>query len=276
MTWKQLLGAPLRPVVRAFLDRLETRQRPELDELRASIAATRADLDELARTVHPQLAHLAVRADLVASRLEFVRKEVLFELRYGKRPGEVAAEPVEPRILNLAKLESMAGAVRLNLGAGHVAKPEYLNVDARELEGIDVVADVRNLPFEKGSLAEIYSAHLLEHFPVEELRSVLLPYWVSLLAEGGQFVAVVPDMETMIAEYSAGRLTFEELREVTYGTQEYEGDFHFNGFSQASLCALLEEAGLREPRVRASARRNGLCYEMEVVGVRSALAPTST
>jgi hypothetical protein len=275
MRWKQLLGAPVRPFVRALVDRVDARLSPRLAELAGSVGSLGAGLDSLSRSTAGGLAHLAARSENLGNRLEFIRKELLFELRYGRRPGEGGAEVVEPRVLNPAKLTSMGGAVRINLGAGHVAKPEYLNVDARELEGIDVVADVRNLPFEKGSLAEIYSAHLLEHFPLEELRSVLLPYWVSLLAEGGQFVAVVPDMETMIAEYAAGRLTFEELREVTYGTQEYEGDFHFNGFSKASLCELLEAAGLSDTRVQASARRNGLCYEMEVVGVRVSTASAS-
>jgi hypothetical protein len=68
-------------------------------------------------------------------------------------------------------------------------------------------------------------------------------------------------------------MSFEELREVTYGTQEYEGDFHYNGFSQATLRALLETAGLTDVSFRASGRRNGMCYEMEIVGVRPAAAP---
>ena len=33
-------------------------------------------------------------------------------------------------------------------------------------------------------MSEIYSAHLLEHFPEEELSRELLPYWYSLLRPG--------------------------------------------------------------------------------------------
>ncbi len=269
MTWKQVLKAPLRPFVRPLLARLEARSRAQLAELAGTLAALRSEVDDLDRSV-------TVDLDDLAKRFEFVRKEILFELRYGKREVEVEGSDrdTEPRILSVAKWEAMAPAIRLNLGAGHVTKDGYLNVDARELPDIDVVADVGNLPVEKGSVAEIYSAHLLEHFPLEELRSVLLPYWVSLLREGGEFVAVVPDMETMIREYAAGRMSFEELREVTYGTQEYEGDFHFNGFSQESLPALFEEAGLNQTSVRVAARRNGMCYEMEVVGVRASAPPS--
>jgi hypothetical protein len=267
MTWKQLLKAPLRPIVRPFMDRLAAQSQAQLAE---AAAAQRA---EIGRVEHL----LKEGFDELAKRFEFVRKEILFELRYGKREVEVEGSPasIEPRVLNSAKLAAMGEAIRVNLGAGHVSKPDYLNVDARELDGIDVVADVRNLPFEKGSLAEIYAAHLLEHFPVEELRTVVLPYWVGLLADGGELVAVVPDMETMISEYVAGRMTFDELREVTYGTQEYEGDFHFNGFTQDSLRAVLQSAGLRDVAVRAAARRNGMCYEMELVGVRNPKASSA-
>jgi hypothetical protein len=280
MAWKQLARGPLRAIAGPAVRRIEARlRRPvdqRLEELSGTLLVMRAELDGLNKAIPTVLAATSEGADARALRLsldelgrrvEFVRKEVLFELRYGHRGAE--PDQVEGRILNPDKLHQMGGEIRLNLGAGHVGRPGYLNVDARVLDGIDVVADVGNLPFEKASVSELYSAHVLEHFPLEELRTVLMPYWVSLLRAGGQFVAVVPDMETMISEYMAGRFEFEELREVTYGTQEYEGDFHYNGFSQATLRTLLEAAGLSEVTIRASGRRNGMCYEMEIVGVRT-------
>ena len=51
---------------------------------------------------------------------------------------------------------------------------------------------------EPGTLRELRSSHLLEHFPQEELRRRLLPYWFSLLAPGGRFTAIVPDGEAMV------------------------------------------------------------------------------
>jgi hypothetical protein len=103
-------------------------------------------------------------SDLTA-RLEFIRREMMFEQRY-ERETRPAAESVEPSVVNQAKLDAMGDRIRLNVGAGHVAKEDYLNVDTRELPGIDIVADVRGLPFEPEELDEIYSAHVLEHFPV--------------------------------------------------------------------------------------------------------------
>ena len=162
----------------------------------------------------------------------------------------------------------MQGNLRLNVGAGHIVRNEYLNVDSRELPGIDIVADVRELPFDEEEVAEIYSAHLLEHFPLEELRRVVLPRWASLLEDGGKLVAVVPDVETMVAECAAGRMPFEDFVLVMYGGQEYEGDFHYSGFSEETLTHLMEEAGLEDVKVIEEGRRNGLCYEMEIEAVR--------
>jgi hypothetical protein len=202
-------------------------------------------------------------------RMEFIRKELFFEQRYSSdRPG--SGPSPEPKVVNKAKLDAMAGNLRVNLGAGHVTLDGYINVDARALPDIDITAEADNLPFGPGEIDELYSAHMLEHFPVEELRRTLLPYWVSLLKPGGTMVAVVPDIETMVTERAAGRMPFDEFREVVYGGQEYEGDFHFNGFSPESLTELLEEAGLRDVVVRESGRRNGFCYEMELEAVRAA------
>jgi len=207
-------------------------------------------------------------------RIEFIRRELLFEQRYLDSDSRPQPEAVEPRVVNEDKLEEMRGALRINLGAGHIPMPDYLNVDARELPGVDITSDVRKLPFSPGELTEIFSAHLLEHFPAEELRRNLLPYWVSLLEEGGKFVCVVPDVATMVNERAAGRMPFDDFIEVMYGGQEYEGDFHFNGFSPESLEALLVEAGLTDVKVRESGRRNGACYEMEIEATRSTGSPT--
>lgn len=217
-----------------------------------------------------------LRADLgrVEQRLEFVRREVMFEARYGgKSPG--TAPDVSPAIVNPAKLAN-AEQIRLNLGCGHLPLADYLNVDARELDGVDIVSDVGALPFEPGTVHHIHSAHLLEHFPLEHLRRRLLPYWFSLIRPGGTFTAIVPDAEAMIEAYATGSMSFSDLRTVTFGEQEYDGDFHFTMFSREHLTELLAEAGFDDVIVKECARRNGLCLEMEIQACRPADdAPTS-
>lgn len=198
-------------------------------------------------------------------RMEFIRTETLFEMKYGsKADAEVATGP---RIINERKLKE-SERIRLNLGCGHIPKDDYLNVDMRAIEGVDIVASLDALPFESGEVHAMYSSHVLEHFPVEALRRTLLPYWFSLLAPGGEFRAVVPDALSMIKHFNDGSVSFANLRLVTYGGQEYEGDFHHNMFSPESMTELLEEIGFSDVIIADSDRVNGASYEMEVVATK--------
>ena len=289
---KRILKALLRPFVRPVLRRVEGRVDSRLGSLQArmdtlerdvtafrsyvpallnAISAQNAAARESARGqehLHARINELAEslsgRIGQVEQRAEFIRREVMFELRYG---GGEKKNGVEPRVVNAGKLKDRP--VRLNLGCGHIPMEGYVNVDGRPLPGVDVVADVRSLPFGEAEVDEIYSAHLLEHFPLEELARSLLPYWHGLLRPGGRFVAVVPDAESMAREYAAGRYSFEDLRLVTYGEQEYEGDFHFNMFSHESLVRLLRDTGFGEVKLTDTGRRNGAALEMEVVACKA-------
>ena len=201
----------------------------------------------------------------VEQRLEMVRREIMLEMRYGA--GQSMTPLVTPtRVVNASALA--VDDLRLNLGCGHVPLTGFVNVDARDLPGVDVVATLDNLPVDPGTVAEILLAHVLEHFPQDEVRLKLLPYWVELLRPGGEFRAIVPDAETMIAASASGTYSFEDFREVFFGGQEYAGDFHFNMFTPQSLAQLLEQGGLSDVEVLAAGRRNGRCFEFEIRGRR--------
>ena len=79
---------------------------------------------------------------------------------------------------------------------------DYVNIDMRELPGVDVVAPIDQLPFDDGTVAEIHSAHVLEHFPQEDLQRRLLPYWRDKLRPGG-----VPALFSVSAHTLANRTT---------------------------------------------------------------------
>lgn len=223
-------------------------------------------------------AEMEAQVARLGDRVEFARAEALFELRalhagggMPKVPGAAESAPVRARVLDHEKLaaQQAAGVLRLNLGCGHVPKEGYINVDMRELPGVDAVAEAADLPFEPGSVAEIHSAHLLEHFPLEHLRRVVLPHWRKMLRPGGTLRAVVPDAEAMLAAHAAGEMSFDDLREVTYGLQEYEGDFHFNMFGREALAQLLREAGFTDIGFAFQGRSNGKCRDMEIHAVRA-------
>lgn len=235
-----------------------------------SLSSTMKDLQE---RLGAALQGMAAASDGIAyleRRIETIRKETLFELHYGSNHTPLSSpHDAEPRIAAPDRYAKMTEeTIRLNLGAGHITLPDYLNVDRRDLPGIDIVAEADHLPFDNGEVSEIYSAHFLEHFPIEQLKRKLLPYWVSLLKDGGRFVAIVPDVEAMTAAVSKGSLPWDNYIEVIYGGQEYEGDFHFSGFTRDFLAALLEDVGLTKPSYRETGRPNGMCLEMEIEALR--------
>ena len=233
--------------------------------------ALRAMTRDLAE-VREQLKSVLNSSNYLSGRVEFVRRELMFEMRYGTSPASVEGEQMtaEAQILSPEKLAAARNEqIRINLGCGHIPVNGYLNVDRRALPGVDIVAEVDQLPFEPGDVNEIFSAHLLEHFPREQLRRELLPYFFNLLKEGGEFRAIVPDAEAMIREYSIGQYSYDDMREVIYGAQDYEGDFHFNMFTPSSLNELLHEAGFINITIVESGRKNEKCFEFEI----SALKP---
>lgn len=249
-------------------------------DLAASARASAEMGEGLARfeqATSPRLDQTQVRLDnadrSIASlweRIEFVRREVLFEMNHGGAAPTDTAPDIAKRVVAPEKVAAAkaAGALRLNLGCGHIPLPGHINVDMRELPGIDVVAEAGDLPFEPGSVDEIASAHLLEHFPQETLRRRLLPYWHRLLRPGGGFRAVTPDAAAMLAAASKGEYPFEDFREVVFGAQDYAGDYHYNLFTPDSLRELLEETGFDRVEVPASGRRNGKCFEFEITARR--------
>ena len=226
-----------------------------------------SSLGEIGRNNLSALSHLVGIQQRLDERLEFCRREILFEIQYGggwRREG--ASNSVSWQIIAQEKYNAdIAEGLRINLGCGHISLPDYINIDSRALPGVDIVADVADLKLPQGSVREIFSAHLLEHFPQEQLERALLPHWKQLMGTGGMFRAIVPDGEAMALALSRGEMCYEDFREVLFGAQDYTGDFHFNMFTPESLTRLLRQAGFKDINVLDRARRNGKCFEFEII-----------
>ncbi len=239
-------------------------------DIDGKIQALRSDLltlrHDLARDYDPQL-----RA--VEQRLEFVRREIFYEMQaefLKNRTSSATTQSLEPRIINTDKLaNARQGPLRLNVGCGHIALDTYLNVDRRDLPGVDIVAEATSLPFSPGEIDEIASAHLIEHFSAPLLERVVLPYWRDLLATGGKLVMVAPDGDAMLAANANGSMTFADFREVLFGAQDYDGDYHFNLLTPQTLRETLERVGFRNIELEYSALRNGKCFEFRMTARRS-------
>lgn len=264
-------------IMQQALDGLAAGTAQQFDAMQQAVNALRSQSEQLAAGTAQANNKANSVGDSIAfavQRIEFVRRELMFELRYGAgAKQDDKGLTVTSEILSHEKVDAARrDALRLNLGCGHIALDGYINVDRRALPGVDIVAEVDSLPVEAGEVTEIFSSHLLEHFPEEQLRRQLLPYYNSLLKTGGVFRAVVPDAQAMIAHYAQGDYPYEDMREVLYGSQDYDGDFHFNMFTPESLSGLLVEAGFGAPKIIESGRKNGRCYEFEIVAEKPTAA----
>jgi predicted SAM-dependent methyltransferase len=253
--------------IRGQLENVSHSMEQRVSETRGQLENVSHSMEQRVSETRGQLENVSHSVGYLLGRVEFVRRELMFEMRYGASRPAGDGDPIKAKteILSPEKLAAARSErLRLNLGCGHVPLEGYLNVDRRTLPGVDIVAEADELPFEPGEVDEIFSAHLLEHFPQEQLKRGLLNYWRGLLKPGGGFRAVVPDADGMIKAYSSGEYPFQRIREVTFGGQDYDGDFHFNMLTPASLSELLSQAGFIEIKVVAENRENGGCKEFEI------------
>jgi glycogen(starch) synthase len=197
------------------------------------------------------------------------RKQEMLALNLRERAGggSAEAEPVESRVVDQERYDRMTagGEAHVNVGCGEKPQPDYLNVDMREGEGVDIVADAAQLPFERGSVAEIASFHLVEHFREQQLVQTILPHWRSLLRPDGVLRTVCPNWEAMIERLQAGEMPYRVFKTLTFGLQDYEGDDHFAMYTPASLDEALHQAGFASVELIVADRQNGMCPEMELI-----------
>ena len=155
-------------------------------------------------------------------------------------------------------------AAKLNIGCGRQILSDYINIDIRPLDNIDLIADSRSLPFKENSVDEIRHSHLIEHFTQAEMMNHIAPHWFDLLKPGGFMRVICPDWDEMIRRYVSGEYPFKDLRTVTFAGQDYEQNFHYNAFNFSSLKEALENVGFRHVTL-IDTRRVERCWEMEVV-----------
>ncbi|BBR59517.1 MULTISPECIES: class I SAM-dependent methyltransferase [Enterobacteriaceae] len=221
-------------------------------------------LDEKVANLKTGLDAQDLKTDGLVNRIEFVREELLFEMRVKNDTfKDKNVRKIETKIISDEKYKEH-GLRKINIGCGHIQPEGYINVDARALPGVDVTCEASELPFDDNCLEEIFSSHLVEHFTEFELLRKILPHWKSKLQEGGIIRVVLPDAVSMIKDFNNGEMSFDDLRKVTFGAQDYEGDFHYNMYSFASLTELLIKAGFHDVTLIVDNRKNGLCREMEV------------
>lgn len=154
----------------------------------------------------------------------------------------------------------------LHLGSGSNRIAGFCNIDANPYSRCEVVSDIKRLKLRSESVEVIYSSHVFEHIPRAETNSVLRE-WYRVLKPEGKLYLCVPNLETLFTIYlrhlpryhaEADRKLVDAACGIVYGGQADRHDFHFYGYSFATMNALLESLGFHDVQLLDS---TGFCTQ---------------
>ncbi len=136
---------------------------------------------------------------------------------------------------------------KLHLGCGSKHIDGFINIDARQLEGVDEIDDITSLKRHlTNSIDLIYCSHVLEHTGRNQYMSVL-KRWYDLLKVDGIIRLAVPDMEAAFNHYQKNK-NLRTLRGFLWGGQNYSQNYHYIGFDFNTLSQDLADIGFHNIR----------------------------
>jgi predicted SAM-dependent methyltransferase len=142
----------------------------------------------------------------------------------------------------------MKAGISLNLGCGTDIRKELdgfpcVNIDIRNLPGVDEVTDIRNLKdIPDASVDYILVSDIIEHFPLSETEG-LLREWSRLLKKKGVLEIRTPSLKYMAEHY----VKYHDAKHISYhifGGQDYTENFHYVIFDGPWLQFLCRQVNL--------------------------------
>lgn len=135
---------------------------------------------------------------------------------------------------------------RLHIGCGQEAIPGWINIDNRELPGVDRVLDVRQgLPYQNASA--IYAEHFLEHLALED-GLAFLRECRRTLAPDGILRLSTPNLDWVYAtHYRTGAASSSETKisDCFQLNRAFHGWGHQFLYNRETLESVLHAAGFR-------------------------------
>lgn len=127
-------------------------------------------------------------------------------------------------------------AVRLNIGAGDKNMDGYTPFDIKN--GDDAT---KPLPYEDGSIDEVYASHVLEHIDPRLIPAVVKD-WARVLKPGGIMRIAVPDIAAIGRDRNIENAWLMDL--YIYGGNTDDHDHHRWGFDALTLSKVMHNAGI--------------------------------
>lgn len=156
--------------------------------------------------------------------------------------------------------------MKVNLGCGSEILEGWVNVDVRQLPGVDVVCDLKDLSqFKDESWDACRMSHVIEHFTEAEAVSVLGQVFCKL-KKGGRLEVYCPDAMTIAWYYVHEELPIKEFSRLLFGNQAYPEELHKMAIDVGRLDDLVKNAGFEI--VSNNPRPNAYPYDLGVQAVK--------
>jgi SAM-dependent methyltransferase len=121
--------------------------------------------------------------------------------------------------------------IMLDIGCGdHKQHPKMIGVDPFAVsDGIDIKADMWDIPLEDNSVDFLVSFASLEHISKFKVAPTLQE-WQRILKPGGAFAIIVPNLAYALINWLRNPTVNWDM-DMIFGSQEHEGEYHKTGFS---------------------------------------------
>ena len=146
-------------------------------------------------------------------------------------------------------LEDAYSGTKLHLGCAFKRWPEWTNIDLAEG---DVAADLRKLPFGDDYADVAAAIHVIEHFYLWEIQSILKE-WKRILKPGGKLILELPCMDKVLwymTQCLQNSITMDLQMTwlAIYGDPRYQrvDMTHKWGYTKAQLSDELKNAGFEK------------------------------
>jgi len=155
---------------------------------------------------------------------------------------------------------------KIEIGGGEVPAKNYLNVDIRKSEYVDIVASALYLPFKTDSVDIVLAEHLIEHLGKNE-APLFLKEVKRILKQGGTIIIRAPDFRALVEAYLerglTGKLNNCVILNGFYGAQKHQYDYHKSGYDKERLHSLMATVGFKEIHTKRSVRNRFRSFSLE-------------
>jgi len=151
---------------------------------------------------------------------------------------------------------------KLNIGCGDVPVKGYINIDLH-VAAADVRMDALHLDYADGTIAEIFSSHLLEHFGKRDVPRALKE-WHRVLQYRGRLSMNLPNLEWCLKNWLSlpEKDKYGLALDMIYGLQTNDGEYHKTGFTCARLEKLLADAGYSDVTIADIWSHEQSCFQI--------------